>query len=364
MADDEILQAVKGFLDRDYPGERRLAALRAHGEDPRLLEEAARQGWFGLVAPEAEDGLGLDPARLVPLLRLLGQRLVPGPLMEQMLLPGLLLRTAPGDSARSRLASALIGGARVAVLDPGVTLDWRAANGSPVLGSGGLAGSVDLVRFGAVSDLFVVIVDGTDAKATVLVVDRARSGITVTGHESTDPGASYAGVSLDAVAVEQGDIIAQGEDGAALVALLRSWQRVLVAAELAGIARHMLDASVEFAKQREQFGRPIGSFQAIKHIAASAAQRVIMLESFVEAVAADSAALAPKEFALAALTLKAHAAGVGRSVCEDALQIHGGIGFTHEHELHWYYKRALSLRTWYGDEREAATEAGRRMVSA
>ncbi|MFI8089481.1 acyl-CoA dehydrogenase family protein [Streptomyces sp. NPDC086080] len=364
MADDEILQAVREFLDRDHPHERRLSALRSHGEDPSLLEQAALQGWFGLLAPEAEDGLGLDPARLVPLFRLFGQRLVPGPMVEQMLVPGLLLRSGPGGGARARLASALTGGARVAVVDPGATLDWRAANGSLVLDSAGLSGSVDLVRFGAVSDLFVVVADGTDATATVLVVDRSRSGITVTGHETTDPGASYAAVLLDAVAVGQGDIVAQGEDGAALVALLRSWQRVLAAAELAGIARHMLDVSVAFAKQREQFGRPVGGFQAVKHIAASAAQRVIMLESFVEAVAADSTALTPEELGLAALTLKAHAAEVGRSVCEDALQIHGGIGFTYEHELHWYYKRALSLRTWYGDEREAATEAGRRMVSA
>ncbi|CAM5579016.1 acyl-CoA dehydrogenase family protein [Streptomyces hirsutus] len=88
-----------------------------------------------------------------------------------------------------------------------------------------------------------------------------------------------------------------------------------------------------------------------------------MLESLVEAVAADSATLSPGAFELAALSLKAAAAEVGRSACEDALQIHGGIGFTHEHELHWYYKRALSLRTWYGDEREAATEVGRRLMS-
>ncbi|CAM5578976.1 hypothetical protein SHIRM173S_06179 [Streptomyces hirsutus] len=191
MADDEILQAVRAFLDRDYADERRLAALLTQGEDRHLLEEAAAQGWFGLVAPEADDGLGLHPAALVPLFRLFGRRLVTGPLLEQMLLPGLLLRTACADDARTRLAAALTGGRRVAVLDPGVTLDWRAANGSPALDSGLLAGSVDLVRFGAVSDLFVAIVDdGPDGTAAVLVLDRDRPGITVTGHRSTDPGAS------------------------------------------------------------------------------------------------------------------------------------------------------------------------------
>ncbi|MGW5973482.1 acyl-CoA dehydrogenase family protein [Streptomyces sp. NPDC055186] len=365
MADEEILRAVGEFLDRGYAEERRTGALRSRGEDRRLLEEAAAQGWFALVAPEADDGLGLHPAVLVPLFRLFGRRLVTGPLLEQMLLPGLLLRTAPAHGARTLLAAALTGGRRVAVLDPGVTLDWRAAGGSPALDSGVLTGSVDLVRFGAVSDLFVAIVDGgPDGTAAVLALDRDRPGITVTGHRSTDPGASYARVTLDGVTAGPGDVVARGEEATALVAALRSWQRVLVAAELTGIARHVLDLSVAFAKQREQFGRPVGGFQAVKHIAASAAQRVIMLESLVEAVAADSATLSPEAFELAALTLKAHAAEVGRSACEDALQIHGGIGFTHEYELHWYYKRALSLRTWYGDEREAATEIGRRLVSA
>lgn len=366
VADEEILRAVGAFLDRGYPDERRLAALRSQGEDRRLLDEAAAQGWFGLVAPEADGGLGLSPAALVPLFRLFGRRLLTGPLLEQMLLPGLLLSTARADGARTRLAAALTGRRRVAVLDPGTTLDWRAASGSLTLDAGTLAGSVDLVRFGAVSDLFVAVVDGggPDGASAVLVVDRDRPGVTVTGHRSTDPGASYARVTLDGVAVGPGDVVAWREDGAALVTALRGWQRVLVAAELAGIARHVLDLSVAFARQREQFGRPIGSFQAVKHIAASAAQRVIMLESFVEAVADDSATLAPESFALAALALKGAAAEAGRSVCEDALQIHGGIGFTHEHELHWFYKRALSLRTWYGDERETATETGRRLVSA
>src|SRR4051812_44241637 len=82
VADDEILQAVRAFLDRDYADERRLAALLTQGEDRHLLEEAAAQGWFGLVAPEADDGLGLPPAALVPLFRLFGRRLVTGPLLE------------------------------------------------------------------------------------------------------------------------------------------------------------------------------------------------------------------------------------------------------------------------------------------
>jgi alkylation response protein AidB-like acyl-CoA dehydrogenase len=365
VADEEIVRAVREFLDRGYPDERRLGALRSQGEDPRLFGEAADQGWFALTVPEADGGLGLSPAALVPLFRLFGQRLVTGPLLEQMLLPGLLLGTARDGETHTRLGAAVSGGRRVAVLDPGSTHDWREANGALGLDAEVLSGSVDLVRFGAVSDLFAAVVDGgPDGTAAVLVVDRDRPGVTVTGHRSTDPGASYARVTLDGVAVAPGDVVARGEDAAVLVTALRGWQRVLVAAELAGIARHVLDLSVEFAKQREQFGRPIGGFQAVKHLAASAAQRVIMLESFVEAVVGDSATRPPESLALAALALKGAAAEAGRSVCEDALQIHGGIGFTHEHELHWYYKRALSLRTWYGDERETAIETGRRLVSA
>jgi alkylation response protein AidB-like acyl-CoA dehydrogenase len=363
--DNELVGPVREFLDRAFPPDRRLAMLEANGDDPKLWEEAAQQGWFALLAPEDEDGLALHPAELVPVFRLFGERLLCGPMLEQMLLPGLLLAAAaaqPTDGVRARLRRALTGDSRIAVADPGTTVHWRQANGALSVDSGRLTGSLELVRFGADADELLVVADDGDEPVVALLTGRQR-GVTVTQRPSADPGARFARMHVD-VALDDGDVLARGDAAVRLLVQLRAWTRILLAAELAGIARHVLDLALGYIQERQQFGRTIATFQAVRHMAASAAQRVILLENFCDAVAADSTALPLEDLATAAMTLKANASEAARSAAEDAVQMHGGIGFTYEYELHWYYKRALSLRTWYGDERELAIEIGRRKLSA
>ena len=143
-----------------------------------------------------------------------------------------------------------------------------------------------------------------------------------------------------------------------VLARVRRWSRVLIACELSGIATRCLEMAVEYAKQREQFGRVIGSFQAIKHMLADMHTDAVSLHNFCEAVAGELDELANAEADLSAAALKAHAARVAVSVCEGAIQVHGGIGFTAEADVHWYYKRALALRAWYGDSTELEEEIG------
>lgn len=365
VADNEILQAVRTFLDRGWTGERRVTALEGDGQDDRLFSQAADQGWFALTAPESEDGLGLHPSDLVPMFHLFGERLIPGPMLEQMLLPGLLLGSTPGAAAAEALRGAALGERRVALVDAGATTAWRSTIGSVEVAGDRLTGAVNLVRSGSHADVFVVIAGGTgQGAAHVVIVDAARPGVNVVPHRSGDPASAYARVQFDEVPLEPGDLVATGEPAIELSRHLQSWMRVLISATLAGIGRRMLDLGVDFVKHREQFGRPVGSFQAVKHIAAGVAQRVIMLECFTEAVAEDSRIQDLDTFELASYTLKANASEVARTACEDALQMHGGIGMTYEYELHWWYKHALALRTWYGDERESAIEVGRRKLSA
>lgn len=363
-----LVDPVRGFLTRSFTSERRLAMLEANGEDAKLWSEIAELGWFSLTAPADENnGLGLDPAQLAPAFRVFGEKLLAGPMLEQMLLPGLLIAAMreSGESASpvaDRVRLALTGESRIAIADPGVTEQWRTVNGTVHLDSTKLTGSLELVRFGAQADEIVVIAETGDAPV-VLLLSSDRPGMTVTERESADPGSHFARVEFDGLTIDAADILSCRESSTQLVAQIRGWQRLLIACELAGISRHMLDLSLEYIQQREQFGRSIASFQAIKHMAATAAQRVILLENFCEAVADDSSTQSVADFALAAATVKANASEVARLVCEDALQMHGGTGFTYEYELHWYYKRALSLRTWYGDERELATEIGRKKLS-
>jgi alkylation response protein AidB-like acyl-CoA dehydrogenase len=366
--DNELVGPVREFLDRSLSDERRLAMLESNGDDPKFLAEAAALGWFALTAPEAEDGLGLHPAELAPVFRAFGERLLPGPMLEQMLVPGLLMASASDAGQESgpvleRIRPALAGEVRVAVADPGVTTDWAQAVGGIRAASDRLDGTLELVRFGAEADE-LVLVAADESRPLVLLVNSDRAGLTVTARPSADPGARFASVRCDGVAFTSADVVARGAAAEDLVTRLRTWQRILVSCELAGIARRMLDLAVEYVQQREQFGRTIATFQVVRQMAATAAQRVILLENFCDAVAQDAPRLGTEELMLAAMTLKVNAAEFAPLVVEDALQMHGGIGFTYEYELHWYYKRVLALRTWYGDERELAVEVGRRRLFA
>lgn len=362
---NELVGPVRAFLDKELTRERRIAMLEAEGDDSKLWQEVGTLGWFALTVSEEDDGLGMDPSKIAGLFRIFGERLVTGALLEQMLLPGLVLAAVHENPDKAQLSSrvraASTGQTRIALADPAVTLHWSAINGSVTLRSDSLDGILETVRFGSQTDELLVIAQDDDGDVLVLI-DRQRAGMSVTPRPSSDPGSSFARVRFDNVQITDDDVVLRGQLAAGPISRIRSWQRLLLSCELAGIARHMLDLTLEFIQQREQFGRTIATFQSVRHIVATAAQRTIQLEDFCDALTDDALTLTDEEFELAALTLKATASESARLVCEDALQLHGGIGFTYEYELHWYYKRALALRTWYGDERELAIEVGRRKL--
>ena len=342
--------------------------LEAAGDEPKLWAEVAALGWFGLTAAEEEGGLGMHPSQLASVFRAFGERLLTGPMLEQMLVPGLILAAVSGSGDESaavtdRVRPTLTGDVRMVVADPGVTYHWQHVNGKLQVTNNRLDGELELVRFGAEADEILVVTQD-ELGPLVALIDSGRNGLTISARPSADPGAAFAGIRCDGVLIEPSDVVARAEEAAHLSTQIQAWQRVLLACELAGIARRMLDLTLAYIQQREQFGRQIATFQVMRQMAATAAQRVILLENFCEAVAQDAPSLTTKELALAAMTLKATASETARLVVEDALQMHGGIGFTYEYELHWYYKRALSLRTWYGDERELAIEIGRQKLSA
>lgn len=357
MAENEILAAVQLVLDRSYDGDTRIAALEGSAEDGGLWSRAVEQGWFALAAPESADGFDIPLGELVPIFRLFGERLAVGPWLEQMLLPGLLLKAVCAeDQAADRLSGALHGEARLALVDGGSTFDWRDGQGAPKMAEAVLTGGNEIVRFGTKADLFVVIVE--QEASAVLLIDAARQKIRTRSRESADPGTAVASVYFDAVMIDKADVLVEGAAAESLIRAMRAWVRILASAELTGISRTMLDLAVEYIGQREQFGRSVSTFQAVKHLAAEMAQQVLTLEAMCEAVRVDSDHQ-QADLQLTALALKQVASEVGREVTENALQLHGGIGFTYEYILHWYYKRALALRTFFGDDRECAVEVGR-----
>ena len=363
MSENEILYAVRQVLDKEHDNQAREAALEQHGPSEAFWTSVAEQGWFALVAPESAEGFGLPVHELVPIFQLLGQRLVPGSWLEQMLLPGLLLTHLEPDSAAAQsVAPALSGERRLALLDGGITHTWAGLMGTPQVQGQTLTGGSQIVRSAAEADAFVVVAEGDEPR--LLLVDAPHEALTLEPAQSSDPCVSVAAVRFADLPLAQATILLEGPAAAEAISLLRSWSRILISAELSGISRAMLDMSVEYVGQREQFGRPVATFQAVKHIAAQMARDVVTLESFCQAVATDAADQDVNELETAALALKQIASETGRSVTESALQLHGGIGFTYEHALHWYYKRALALRSVYGDERESAIRLGQLRLAA
>jgi alkylation response protein AidB-like acyl-CoA dehydrogenase len=352
MQNEEYGSAVDEYLTRAYDGDRRRAVLTVGGWDAGLAAELAELGWNALAVPERHGGLGAPLSALGPVFSALGRHLVIGPMLENTLLPAMLHEHWASAPA---LAAAVETGVPVALADPGVTDDWVADVGTVTLHGHRLSGTVEAVRFAGQASLLVVIA-ATDTGEVVCLVDPAAAGLRIEDVDSADPATAFARIALD-------DVLVDGRtpaDGGELVARIRSWARLLIACELSGLARHALDRTVEYIRQREQFGHPVGSFQAIKHIAADMYAQATSLRNLCTAALSDAVEASAAELEVLAWTAKAHAADVAVRVCEDAVQLHGGMGFTTETDVSAYYLRTLALRGWYGD----ATELRRRIGAA
>lgn len=343
--------AVDEYLGRAYEGDQRRKLLESGGWDPRFAAELAELGWYALAVPERHGGLGAPLSELGPVFVQLGRHLVVGPLLEDILLPALL---SPADGEQPpAVAAAVETGVSLALVDPGVTDDWTADLGSVTLREQRLSGAVEAVRFARQASLLVVVAE-TETGTEVRLVDPAAPGVRIEDVESTDPATAFARVVLDGVRVSE-TTLAGGDE---LVTRIRSWARLLIACELSGLAQRSLERTVEYIGQREQFGRPIGSFQAVKHIAADMYAQWTGLHNLCCAALADADEASVDDLDLLAATAKGHAAEVAVRVCEDAIQLHGGMGFTTESDVSSYYKRALALRGWYGDATELQLRVG------
>ncbi|OJY47093.1 acyl-CoA dehydrogenase family protein [Pseudonocardia sp. 73-21] len=346
----EYGSAVDDYLTRAYDGDRCRALLSAGGWDAGLAAELAELGWHGLAVPERHGGLGAPLSSLGPVFTALGRHLAVGPMLENTLLPAVL---HPHWTIAPALAAAVETGVPVALVDPGITDDRTADVGAMTLHDQRLSGAVEAVRFAGQASLLAVVA-ATEAGEVVCFVDPTTPGVRIDSVDSADPATAFARVALDDVRADG----AAPADGGELVARIRSWARLLIACELSGVADHALDRTVTYIGQREQFGQPIGSFQAVKHIAADMYAQATGLRNLCTASLADATDASTADLAVLAWTAKAHAAEVAVRVCEDAVQLHGGMGFTTESDVSACYLRTLALRSWYGDATELQLRIG------
>jgi alkylation response protein AidB-like acyl-CoA dehydrogenase len=353
-SDQQLLRnAARSVLDeRCSP-----AVVRAAWDDPRgegdaLWKDLAQLGWLGLALPEAHGGSGLGMVECAIVLEAMGRSAYPGPYWPTVL-AGLLLTHAGSPAQQARWLPAIAtGGARATVAWLDGDVDWTpeaVTTRAEPAGGGALAltGVKQFVPWAHVADLLVVPARATDG-VTLCLVESSSPGLQLTPVAGMDPGTRWATVRLDRTPVAAGAVVGRPGQGSDLLAWLLHRAAVGAAAEMLGAARRCLDTSVAYAKVREQFGQPIGAFQAIRH---KCAEMLLEVENghaatYYAAWALDAAA---DDGPVAASVAKAYVGEAARAVCGEAIQVHGGIGFTWEYDLHLYVKRAKALEVMYGD---------------
>jgi alkylation response protein AidB-like acyl-CoA dehydrogenase len=314
------LAAARATLDSDTDGANHPAAL---------WSAAADVGWQGLAVAEEYGGSGFGLSELAVVLEAQGRELCPGPFLPTVAAAVVIDRCAP-DSVRAQLLPGLADGSVVGALG---------LSGSVTVGSDLVVAGESPAVLGAPDAAVLAVMAGDD----VVLVDADADGVTVTTLSSLDTTRSIGSVALRNVAVAEERVLR----GAARRA--RTVFRILASAEAVGISWATLDMAVEYAKVREQFGRTIGTFQAVKHHAAN------MLVNAEQTTAAtwDAARADDLDSAwFAGAVAASHAIRTQIFNAQYNIQLHGGIGFTWEHDAHMYLRRARTLAAVMADGAE------------
>jgi acyl-CoA dehydrogenase len=336
-----LQDAARSYL-RDRFGADKVRAVyedpSGDGDPAELWKAMGEQGWLAVMVPEEHDGIGLGLLDAAVLARAFGAATTPGPWLGTIL-AGEAIRLAGSADQQAqwlpRLAAGELKGA-VALMTPGSS---PRPGYAPATSDGGtLSGLLQIVEYAHVADVLVVA-----AQDGLYLVDPEGEGVSLTRCEALDRTTRTCTVELSGAAGQR----LEGSSDAVLQALLDR-AAVLVANDLVGIARKALFDTVEYDKTRVQFGRPVGSFQAIKHHLADLHTAVTMAEhaALYAAFAVDTER---EDASLAVSIAKSKAADTARQAVSDMIQYHGGIGFTWEHDAHFYFKRAKRLEYAYGD---------------
>ena len=341
---EELRATARAFLAEHGKPEHVRAAMESEAGHDRALWKriGAELGWTAVAIPEASGGLGLSWVEVVALQEILGEALFCGPYLATVCLAAAAIEAAGSEEQKARLLASIAGEGTIAALAHGAGARWR-RDGSDYV----LEGCVRPVVDGHCADLLVIAADGESA--ALFALPAVSAGLECVQLPTLDRTRRLAEIRLSGVRVPASARL--GSEGGAGPALERALAlgAIALAAEQVGVAQRSLDLAVAYAKERIQFGRPIGSFQAIKH---KCADMLVKLEAARSAVywagcvAADPDA---PQLALAASAAKAAASDAAFFCAGSALQIFGGVGFTAEYDIQLYFKRARASAALLGD---------------
>lgn len=354
--EQELLRSeVRKFLDGNAPlDEVRKIVETDEGFSRDLWKQVAELGWPGLAIPEEHGGAGLGSVDLVVLLEEVGRSLFPSPLLSTVTAAAAVLE-AGSEAQRKRWLPGLAGGSEIgtlALLEAGDRLDPAGIQLAAERDGGDfvLRGEKLFVPDATAATLFVVpFRTGSDPEAISLgVVEASASGVRAESFPGMDLTKRLGRVSFDGARVPADAVL--GEPGKVWPALSRVIDRATAAvtAEMSGAAEAALDLTVRYAKERIQFGSPIGRYQGVKH---PLAEMYVDLESWRSLLyyAAWCLDEEPEEAPRYVSMAKAYASETFPRIGIDAVQLHGAVGYTWEFDIHFYLKRSKWARAMYGD---------------
>lgn len=356
---NELRSMAESFLE-EYSSSKKVreAMLSERGYDTEVWNKIGSElCWTSVLAPEAYGGLGLSWVEVVALMEKMGESLLCSPFFSTVCLAGSLIQLAGSETQKQEYLSKIAQGELTATLAyTEANGHWDASGIEVIARKDGadyvLQGKKRYVLDGNSAQLLIVAARREGSRCedgvSLFLVPANASGVHRKALATMDQTRPQAEIEFERVCVPAAALL--GAEGAGWSALNKALQLAAIAlsAEQVGGAQKCLDLSVSYAKERIQFGRPIGSFQAIKHKCADMMVRVESARSgvyYAACVAAEDGA----ELASAASLAKAAASDAYFQNAADAIQIHGGVGFTWEYDVHLYFKRAKSSETLLGD---------------
>ena len=350
---DLLRATTRRFLESEFPVSRVRALADDRGSlDRELWRRGAELGWTAMLIPEELGGGAISAEPVVDLTIVaeeMGRLVQPWPLLSTNVVAAAL--AASGSDEHAKVLSGIASGDTLATLALVDEDGWRGADVTLAVdrsdGAYRLNGSKVWVDDADAADHLLVV--GRDGgRLLQLLVPTGVPGVTVEPMAGLDFARRRCRVTFDDVEVPATALVVDGDDAVASIEWQLQLAFVLQCAESVGGAQRVCELTFQYAKDRYAFGRPIGSFQAVKHLCAG---MLVLLEGSKAATAAAAAALqagAPDAAALASIA-SAHVGEAFSKIARDAVQVHGGIGYTWEHDAHLFLRRAKANELLLGD---------------
>jgi alkylation response protein AidB-like acyl-CoA dehydrogenase len=360
-----LQQSARDFFARECKPERvRELMATDTAFDDGLWRAMADQGWTGLIIPEEFGGLGLSLVDLIAVTEEMGRACLPGPFLSTLWAAALIDRAGSEGQRKQYLEPIAAGAMKATVALLEEDADWNPASVGLRSEKEGkelrLRGRKEFVTDAEVADLIICVGRGDDG-LVLAPVEKGAKGMKIVATPGVDATRKLYSVEFEDVVAPEAEALAFLTRTQDALESATNTAIIALCAEMLGGMQWTLENTVEYAKTRQQFGKPIGIYQAVQH---QLADMFLMTESARSAVYYAAWAVSENDPSakLAVSVAKAYCSDAAREVGAHGAQVHGGIGFTWEHNLQLYYKRAKASEIMFGDASYHREEIARKVV--